>query len=73
MACVKRNAGYLRAHSPAAGEHPRDAGDVRVTAVEPVGNYAVRLVFSDGHDSGLYTWDMLYRLAKEFSSPRDPL
>jgi len=65
--------GYLRSHSPAAGEHPQDAGDVRVTAIEPVGNYAVRLVFSDGHDSGLYTWDTLYRLAKAFSAPQDSL
>ena len=31
-------------------------------AVEPVGNYAVKLVFDDGHDSGLYTWDYLYEL-----------
>ncbi|MFM7970983.1 MAG: gamma-butyrobetaine hydroxylase-like domain-containing protein, partial [Betaproteobacteria bacterium] len=34
--------------------------------VEPVGNYAVRLVFDDGHDSGLYTWDYLYLLGKQY-------
>ena len=65
--------GYLRAHSPAAGEHPRDPGEVTVTGVEPVGNYAVRLVFSDGHDSGLYTWDTLYQLAKDFAAEQDSL
>lgn len=65
--------GYLRTHSPAAGEHPQDAGGVTVTAVEPVGNYAVRLVFSDGHDSGLYTWDTLYQLAKNFAAEQDSL
>jgi len=34
-------------------------------AVEPVGNYAVRLIFDDGHDSGLYTWETLYRLGRD--------
>ncbi len=55
--------GFLRIHSPAAGEHPDNADDVMITAIEPVGNYAIRLVFSDGHDSGLYTWDTLHQLA----------
>jgi DUF971 family protein len=36
--------------------------DVQITAVEPVGNYAVRLVFDDGHDTGLYTWAYLHEL-----------
>jgi len=39
--------------------------DVEITAVEPVGNYAVRLVFSDGHDTGLYSWDYLYGLGED--------
>ena len=33
----------------------------------PTGNYAVRLVFSDGHDTGIFTWDYLYALGQEFS------
>jgi len=37
---------------------------VAVDRIEPVGNYAVRLVFSDGHDSGLYSWPFLYRLGQ---------
>lgn len=36
--------------------------NVQITAAEPVGRYAVRLVFDDGHDSGLFTWDYLYAL-----------
>jgi len=36
--------------------------DVEIKAVEPVGSYAVRLVFSDGHDTGLYSWEYLYHL-----------
>lgn len=62
---------YLRVYSPSAevrghgaGEHVLQIGKERVgiDAVEPVGNYAVRLVFDDGHDSGLYSWDVLYEL-----------
>ena len=35
---------------------------VGIAAVEPVGQYAVRIVFDDGHDTGLYSWDYLYDL-----------
>ena len=61
----------LRVYSPSAevrgqgpGQEVLQTGkkDAENTAVEPVGNYAVRLVFSDGHDTGLYSWDYLYGL-----------
>jgi len=38
---------------------------VTIKALEPVGNYAVRIVFDDGHDSGLYSWDFLLKLGRE--------
>jgi DUF971 family protein len=62
---------YLRVYSPSAevrghgpGQETLQLGkhEVGIRSVEPVGNYAVRLVFDDGHDSGLYTWDFLYEL-----------
>jgi DUF971 family protein len=62
---------FLRVFSPSAevrghgpGQEVLQVGkkDVAITAVEPVGSYAVRLVFSDGHDTGLYSWDYLYEL-----------
>ncbi len=59
---------YLRVHSPSAEVRGHGAGlqagkkDVAIQAVEPVGNYAVKLVFSDGHATGLYAWDYLYSL-----------
>jgi len=65
---------YLRTHSPSAevkghggAPMPPVVGkeNVRVTAVEPVGQYAVRLVFDDGHDSGLFTWAYLHALGRE--------
>ena len=39
--------------------------DLTLEAMEPVGNYAVRFSWSDGHGSGLYTWDLLHRLSNE--------
>lgn len=65
---------YLRVYSPSAevqghgpGQEVLQTGkrDVNVTAVEPVGNYAILIRFSDGHDSGIYSWDLLYRLGAE--------
>lgn len=38
---------------------------VRISKVEPVGNYALRIVFSDGHDTGIYPWSTLYRYGVE--------
>jgi DUF971 family protein len=53
-----------RGHGP--GQETLQVGkrDVGIERIEPVGNYAIKPVFSDGHDSGLYSWDMLYNLGK---------
>jgi DUF971 family protein len=65
---------YLRVFSPSAevkghggGEGTLQTGKeaVAITAVEPVGNYAVRLVFDDGHSTGLYSWSLLYELGRD--------
>jgi DUF971 family protein len=62
---------YLRVYSPSAevrghgpGQETLQIGKhaVGIRSIDPVGNYAVRLNFDDGHDSGLYTWDYLYEL-----------
>ena len=62
---------YLRVYSPSAevrGHSPEQAvlqtgkEAVNIQDIEPVGNYAVKLIFSDGHDTGLYSWDYLYEL-----------
>jgi len=64
---------YLRVFTPSAearghgpGQETLQTGkrDVILERLEPVGTYALRLVFSDGHDSGLYSWDLLYNLGK---------
>ena len=62
---------FLRVYSPSAevrGHSPEQAvlqlgkEQVNIKDIEAVGNYAVKLVFDDGHDTGLYTWDYLYEL-----------
>ena len=60
---------FLRVHSPSAevrghgpGQEVLQTGkkDVKILAIEPVGQYAIQLKFSDGHDTGIYSWDLLY-------------
>jgi DUF971 family protein len=62
---------YLRVFSPSAevrghgpGQEVLQVGkkDVGISAIEPVGMYAVKLVFTDGHDTGIYSWEYLYDL-----------
>jgi len=64
----------LRVESPSAEVQGHGAGqkktvpgkrNVAITNVEPVGTYALRIIFSDGHDSGLFTWDYLYALGRD--------
>ena len=68
---------FLRVYSPSAEVRGHGVGQevlqvgkeaVNITGIEPVGNYAIRLIFSDGHDTGLYSWDYLYDLAKDYES-----
>lgn len=54
----------VRGHGPGQAVLQTGKENVRVLAVEPVGNYAVKLVFDDGHDSGLYSWGLLYELGQ---------
>ena len=65
---------YLRVSSPSAevkghgpGQEVLQTGkeNVVVSGIDPVGHYAVRLIFDDGHDTGLYTWEYLHQLGRE--------
>ena len=66
------SAELLRVESPSAEVRGHGGGakpppvtgkqDVKITGLEPVGNYAVRILFDDGHDSGLYSWTYLAEL-----------
>jgi DUF971 family protein len=55
----------VQGHSPAERRTVGGKRDVEIIGVEPVGNYAVKLVFDDMHDTGIYGWDYLYRLGDE--------
>jgi DUF971 family protein len=68
---------FLRVYSPSAEVRGHGHGqevlqldkeEVNITAIEPVGNYAVKLTFSDGHDTGLYSWDYLYELGANYEA-----
>jgi len=56
---VTHNAPALRMNTPASGAKPASADHVKITGLEPVGHYAVRIIFDDGHRAGLYSWDRL--------------
>ncbi len=70
---------YLRERSPSAenigepdlfgnwrgGESPKDRSGVELKGFEYVGNYAVRLIFSDGHSTGIFSWEYLRKIAQE--------
>lgn len=53
-----------RGHGPGQEKLQYGKKDVEILSIEPVGNYALRFVFSDGHDTGLYSWDLLYNLGQ---------
>ncbi len=65
---------FLRVYSPSAevrghghGQEVLQVGkqDVTISGIEPVGNYAIQPMFSDGHDTGIYSWDYLYEIGKD--------
>lgn len=71
--CFKLPYEYLRVQTPSAearghgpGQETLQTGkkNVNLLNVEPVGTYALKLTFDDGHDSGLYTWEYLYELGQ---------
>lgn len=68
---------YLRVYSPSAEVrgHGGQAAklvvgkeQVNIVGIDPVGNYAVKLIFDDGHSSGIYSWETLYELGKNYQA-----
>jgi DUF971 family protein len=71
---------YLRVYSPSAevrghgpGQEVLQVGkkNIEIKGIEPVGSYAVMLTFSDGHDTGIYSWDYLYELGANYVAQWD--
>ena len=68
---------YLRVYSPSAevqghgpGQEKLQIGkqDINITKIEPVGHYAIQLFFEDNHDTGIYSWETLYELGKNYDT-----
>lgn len=66
---------YLRVYTPSAealghgpGQEILQVGkeNITINEIKPVGNYAIAPVFSDGHSTGIYSWDLLYQLGSEY-------
>lgn len=66
---------YLRVFSPSAevkghggqgGQLVYGKKDVNIVGIDPVGHYAVKLIFDDGHQTGIYSWDVLYDLGQNY-------
>lgn len=73
---IKFSCEYLRVFSPSAEVRghdgithwPKNKADVNIEAIEPVGHYAVKLYFSDGHHSGIYTFEYFYELMQNYNA-----
>lgn len=68
---------YLRVYTPSAealghapGQETLQIGkeNVNISSIKPIGNYGIEPTFTDGHNSGIYSWDMLYKLGSEHST-----
>jgi len=60
---VESPSAEVQGHSPSQKKILTGKGNVAIVGIEPIGNYAIKIVFDDGHDTGLYSWDYLRRLA----------
>ena len=58
----------VRGHSPDQRVLQTGKKDVAIESIESIGNYAIRIVFSDGHDSGIYSWSYLRELSANYST-----
>lgn len=69
--CLLLNGSFLRAASPSAENknsamkpNPQKFINVKINKIEKVGNYALRIIFSDGHSTGIFSWEYIYKLSK---------
>jgi DUF971 family protein len=62
---VESPSAEVQGHSPSQKQTVPGKAKVAIDRIEPVGNYAVRLVFDDGHDTGIYSWRYLHELGRE--------
>ena len=58
----------VKGHGPGQEVLQKGKENVMLDHIEPVGNYAVKLIFDDGHNTGLYTWEYLHELCENYQS-----
>ena len=73
------NASFLRACSPSAenkihakNPNPKKYLNIKIVSIEKIGNYAIKLIFDDGHETGIYSWEYLYDLGIKFQNYSHP-
>ena len=73
------NASFLRACSPSAenkihakNPNPKKYFNIKIVSIEKIGNYAIKLIFDDGHETGIYSWEYLYDLGIKFQNYSHP-
>lgn len=64
---VESPSAEVQGHSPDQKQTVAGKRGVNIVAAEPIGHYAVRIRFSDGHDTGIFTWPLLHRMGREQS------
>ena len=57
----------VKGHGPSGGKLVSGKKNVNIVNIEPVGHYAVKLIFDDYHQSGIYSWETLYDLSKHYT------
>ena len=65
---VESPSAEVQGHSPSQKQIVTGKAEVKIVSIEPVGNYAVRLTFDDGHNTGLFSWDYLHELGRELQT-----
>jgi DUF971 family protein len=65
---VESPSAEVQGHSPSQKQLVPGKAGVAISNIEPVGNYAIRIIFDDGHDTGLFSWKYLYQLGVEHQS-----
>ena len=62
---VESPSAEVQGHGQSQKKTVAGKANVAIETLEPIGNYAIRIVFDDGHETGLYTWETLYRLGRD--------
>ncbi len=62
---VESPSAEVQGHAPAQRQLVTGKRHVGIARIEPTGNYAIRLIFSDGHETGIFSWEYLHRLGRE--------